>query len=158
MAITKKRKKRRKHYKTGIHKSSKCLLPIRYRSGWEKEVCKFLDASPGVLTYEYECVKIAYIANIRTGKVRTYYPDFLITYSNGDKKLVEVKRQDKLNDPKVIKKAEAAIKWCASQSPKIQYEFWSNTIIEAIARLNLASKPLVRPNTPQTHKRPQKGK
>lgn len=128
------RRKRKGRYKTGIYRSKKCILPIKYRSSWEKEVCKFLDADPNVLEYGYECVSIPYISNLRTKKVRLYFPDFLVTYVNGTKKLIEVKRKDKLNDPKVLKKAEAAREWSKKQG--IEYEFWTNQTILAIKKIN----------------------
>jgi hypothetical protein len=112
---------------------------VEYRSGWELEVAKYLDLDPKVKEYEYESITIEYLSNTRTGKIRTYYPDFLITYKDGTKKLVEVKRRDKLNDPKVIKKAKAAEAWCAKQEPKVIYEFWTNMMIEAFRKINEAS-------------------
>ena len=149
----KKRRRRRKgHYKTGIHISPKCKTPIAYRSGWELEVAKFLDNSDFVVEYGYECVVIQYISNTQTGKIRSYYPDFLITYKDGSKKLVEVKRKDKLNDPKVIKKAKAAESWCANQNPKIKYEFWSNLIVETFIKINEAANPEPKPVIPASLK------
>ena len=137
--IKRKRRKKKKHYKTGVYKSLKCKTPVEYRSGWELEVAKYLDIDPQVKEYEYESVTIEYLSNTRTGKVRTYYPDFLITYKDGTRKLAEVKRRDKLNDPKVIKKARAAEAWCAKQNPPVQYEFWTNMMIEAFRKINEAS-------------------
>lgn len=135
----KKKRKRKRRYKTGVHKSPKCATPIEYRSGWEKEVCIFLDNDPNVVEYGYECVTIPYVSNARTGKIRTYYPDFLVTYKDGTKKLIEVKRRDKLADPKVLKKAKAAEEWAKRQN--IAYEFWTNTIIMALKKLNHANDP-----------------
>lgn len=132
-------RKRKKRYITGIHHSPKCRVPIHYRSSWEKEVCKYLDLDSQVQEYEYECLAIEYVSNQRTGKVRSYYPDFLITYKDGSKKLAEVKRKDKLNDPLVIKKAKAAKEWCAKQEPIVTYEFWTNMMIEAFRKINEAS-------------------
>jgi hypothetical protein len=102
-------------------------------------VAKYLDLDPHVLEYGYECLTIDYVSNVRTGKIRSYYPDFLITYKDGTRKLVEVKRKDKLNDPKVLKKAKAAEAWCAKQN--VKYEFWTNTVIEALRKINEAHSP-----------------
>jgi hypothetical protein len=136
--VVKKRRKKKK-YKTGVHHSPKCATPIEYRSGWEKEVCIFLDNDPNVVEYGYECVTIQYVSNTRTGKIRTYFPDFLVTYKDGTKKLIEVKRQDKLADPKVLKKAKAAEKWAEKEN--VAYEFWTNTMIFAIKKLNSLGQP-----------------
>lgn len=140
MAVPVKRRRRKKsRYKTGIHRSPKCFTPIEYRSGWELEVCKFLDSDPSVKEYGYECVVIQYLSNPRTGKVRSYYPDFLITYTDGTRKLIEVKRKDKLNDPKVLKKAKAAEIW--AKANKVTYEFWTNTVISVLKKINDATSP-----------------
>lgn len=138
MPAKKRRRRKKKHYKTGTYKSPKCKTPIEYRSGWELEVAKYLDLDPQVQEYGYECLVIEYVSNTRTKKVRSYYPDFLITYKDGSRKLAEVKRKDKLNDPLVIKKAKAAEEWCAKQNPPVRYEFWCDSIITAIKRINEA--------------------
>jgi hypothetical protein len=149
MAVAKKRRRKKRRYKTGTYKSPKCKTPIEYRSGWELEVCKYLDLDPSVLEYGYECMTIEYVSNVRTGKVRSYYPDFLITYKDGTRKLVEVKRKDKLNDPKVVKKAKAAEIWAKANG--VRYEFWTNTIIEAFRKINEAHNPS--PPKPKPKKR-----
>lgn len=137
-SVPKKRKRRRKgRYRTGTHKSPKCLQPIKYRSGWELEVCRYLDNEPSVASYEYESVIIPYVSNIRTGRIRKYYPDFLVTYDTGKRVMIEVKRKDKLADIKVMKKAEAGRLW--SQQNGATYELWTNTIIEALRRINKAT-------------------
>ena len=133
----KKRKRRRKRkYKTGIHRSLKASKPIKYRSGWEKSVCIYLDCDPNVISYEYEAIAIPYISNKQTGKVRRYYPDFLVHYSDGKKIMVEVKRTDKLLDPKVMKKTEAGKLWC--QQHGVVFELWTNLLIEKIKKNNEA--------------------
>lgn len=129
------RRRKRSHYKTGVHISSKCTSgKIKYRSGWEFQVCLWLDSDPLVASYGYECLKIPYVANYKTGKVRIYFPDFLITYTNGDRKLVEVKRMDKIGTASVIKKSAAARTWCDGNN--VVFEIWSNTMIEGIRKIN----------------------
>jgi hypothetical protein len=131
----KKRKRRKKgRYRTGTHKSPKASKPIDYRSGWELEVCKYLDHEPSVVSYEYETIIIPYISNIRTGKVRRYFPDFLVTYQDGKRVMVEVKRNDKLTNPLVMKKTEAGRQWC--QQNGAIYELWCDTLIGKIKKIN----------------------
>ncbi len=131
----KKRKRKSSRYKTGVHPSQKCLNgPAEYRSGWEKEVLIYLDGAQNVENYLYEGVKIPYVSNIRTKKIRTYYPDFLIRYTTGEIVMVEVKRKDKLADPCVIKKKRAAEDWC--QKEGIEYQIWTNDIIKTLKRIN----------------------
>ena len=74
-----------------------------------------LDSDPAVVSWTYEQTVIEYISNIRTKKIRKYYPDFCITYSDGHVEVVEVKPKRKLEQAVVKKKAEAARLWCASR-------------------------------------------
>lgn len=126
--VAKKRKKRG-HYHTGIHLSPKCKEPIAYRSGWELSACKHLDSLNTVDEYWYESVRIPYVANVRSSKTRYYLPDFIIKFSDGSMKMVEVKRENQLTNLKVMKKAAAAKLWCQAQKIKITYEFWTDKII-----------------------------
>jgi len=132
MTVIKKKRRRKSRYKTGIHKSPKCTTPINYRSSWEYTICLYLDDDPEVVSYSYESIKIPYIANKKSGRLRNYYPDFLVHYANGKTLLVEVKRQNQLNNLKVIKKAEAGKLW-ASQN-KAEYRFWSDKMVLPLKR------------------------
>ena len=109
--IKRKKRKRKGHYKTGTHTSPKAG-DCNYRSGWELEYMQYLDANSDVISYTYEQVIVAYISNIRSGKLRKYFPDFLVEYSSGVKKLVEIKPKKRLDQVKVQKKLEAAKLWC----------------------------------------------
>lgn len=124
---------RKSHYITGIHLSVKCTTPIHYRSSWELAVCRFLDASDNVEAYAYEAVAIPYYysaKNTKRPKMRLYYPDFCVKYTNGKKLLIEVKRSDKLNGVIVQCKAKAAVEW--SKTNNYEYQFWTDSIIKSI--------------------------
>lgn len=124
--------KRQTHYITGTHISPKCARPIVYRSSWELYVCKHFDEDPQILSYDYEPYKIAYTSNARSGRVRFYIPDFVVNYVDGSQKIIEVKRNSALNNITVVKKAEAARRWCESLTKKgrlTTYEFWCESII-----------------------------
>lgn len=96
-------------------------------------MCKHLDDDITVASYEYEPYKIAYIANVRSSKVRFYIPDFVVTYTDGSVKIIEVKRTSALNNNVVMKKAEAAKRWCESlkkqKGIEHSYEFWCESIV-----------------------------
>jgi len=125
--------RRQTHYITGTHISPKSMHPIQYRSSWELYVCKHFDEDPRVLSYDYEPYKIAYISNLKSGRVRFYIPDFVVNYADGTQKIIEVKRNSALNNNTVIKKAEAARRWCESLTKKTgkkhMYELWTEIII-----------------------------
>ena len=107
-----KRRKRKKKYHTGIHVSPKTGQECHYRSGWELAYLQHLDADPEVVGYRYEDVKIPYVSNVRTGKLRSYWPDFLVQRKDGQQILVEIKPKRKLDQDRVQKKLKAAALWC----------------------------------------------
>ncbi len=72
-----------------------------------------LDASPDVEFWSYEKTVIEYVSNVRTKKVRKYYPDFLVRYKDGRTELIEVKPKRKLEQAVIKKKMTAALLWCA---------------------------------------------
>ena len=126
----KKRRRRRKHYITGTYNSTKCTSgPVNYRSSWELSVAQYLDHDATVVSYQYEALQIPYLFR---GKTHTYYPDFIVQYSNAKNKVIEVKRKDKLLDLKVIAKQKAVKLWCESNG--YEYVFWTNLMIEAIRK------------------------
>lgn len=106
---------------------------MHYRSGWELVVAKQFDADPSVVSYEYESLKIPYVSNIRTKKVRNYIPDFLVLLTNGKKIIIEVKRQNVLNNLIIQKKTEAAKKW--SKLNNMEYELWTDSVIKALKKV-----------------------
>lgn len=85
---------------------------VRYRSSWEKGFVEHLDSDPSVLEFRYEWVRIPYVSNSRTGKVRNYMPDFIVTYSDGRVVVYEIKPASRVDQPRNVKKFEAARKWC----------------------------------------------
>ena len=91
-----------------------------------------LDRNPDVIAYEYETVVIPYTLG---GKLRRYYPDFLVKYKSGRVSLVEVKRQDKLTTKVVMTKAQAARQWIVEQKNGWVYEVWTDAVIEAYRKV-----------------------
>ena len=81
---------------------------------------QYLDADASVLTWSYESVIIPYVSNKKTGKLRKYYPDFLVTYVAGHKILVEIKPSKRVTQVKVAKKLEAAATWCKASGMALQ--------------------------------------
>lgn len=133
------RRKKRRHYKTGIHNSPKCSSPIHYRSGWELTVAQTLDNNPDVISYEYESLQIPYVV---AGKRHDYCPDFIIAYKSGKRVIVEVKRQDKLSNRVVVAKAVAARRWITEQNNGWTYEIWTDAVVEAFKKLlDIKNKP-----------------
>jgi hypothetical protein len=108
----KKRKKKRKgHYIRGTY-TSPIAGECKYRSGWELKVMVYLDENPEVEAWSYEKTVIEYVSNVRSKKIRKYYPDFFVKYKDGRTELIEVKPKRKLEQLTVKKKADAAREWC----------------------------------------------
>lgn len=74
----------------------------------------YLDASDEVASWSYEQIVINYVSNVRSGKVRRYFPDFYVKFSDGHEKIVEIKPNRKLKHALVQKKAAAANEWCSA--------------------------------------------
>lgn len=130
----KKRKRKRKGgYKRGVYQATKCVEPIKYRSSWELIVAKYLDSDPNVEKFEYESLKIPYLSNKNTKKMRNYIPDFFVHYADGKKLLIEVKPIKRLGQLLVIKKSEAAKLWGLNNG--VGYVFWTEQMIKVLKKL-----------------------
>lgn len=86
------------------------------RSPYEHRFIEILDKDPSVLSFVCEPFRIPY----EFGTRRNYVPDFLVTYSDGFKKVIEVKPAGLVNDPQNIAKAIAATKYCLENSMMYQ--------------------------------------
>ena len=74
----------------------------------------WLDANPDVITYSYEKVIIEYVSNLKSGRRRKYFPDFLVEYVDR-KEMIEIKPSKRVQQVKVQKKIQAAKGWCDAQ-------------------------------------------
>jgi hypothetical protein len=68
-----------------------------------------------VVSYVYEPFKIPYTSNRKTGKVRNYIPDVLVTYADR-KVLVEIKPSKRVTGRTNMKKMLAAKDYCLANS------------------------------------------
>jgi hypothetical protein len=108
------KRKKRGRYQRGEYVSTKTGNLYKYRSGWEEKFMVYLDSNPAVKHWTYEQTVIEYVSNIRTKKVRRYYPDFYIKYQDDNEEIVEIKPKRKLEQTIIKKKASAAELWCKS--------------------------------------------
>src|ERR1700688_72277 len=116
MAVRKRRRKRKSRYHRGTYVSVKSGQSCSYRSGWELQYMQWLDACPTVKDWSYESVIIPYVSNSKTGKIRKYWPDFLVEYIDNHQELVEIKPSKRLVQAKVKKKLAAAGDHCRAHS------------------------------------------
>jgi len=105
----------------GEYTSTKTGEVIFYRSSWELVYAELLDNDPTVVTWEYEPFSIVY----RHGnKMKNYLPDFLVTYDDGIKELVEVKPKQLETYGVNVAKRDAALTICVAEGWR--YAGWSN--------------------------------
>lgn len=103
----------------GEYTSSKTGETHNYRSSWELRYMKELDEDNEVKTWEYETIKLPYTFK---GTSRHYIPDFMVTYQDDTKVLVEVKPAS-LTETKQNKAKEAvAREWCKSNMAKYKIQ------------------------------------
>lgn len=118
--VKKIKRKRRGGRKRGKYKSTKMGVEMTYRSGWELEYFHFLDKCDEVLQFFSESIKIAYTSNVKTGKKRNYIPDLYVIYSDGSRKILEIKPKSKILQRTNLKKFSAAREFCIKQGMEFQ--------------------------------------
>jgi hypothetical protein len=106
------KKKKRGRYHRGTYSSTKSGIQYNFRSGWEQKYMIHLDENPDVSSWTYEKLVIEYVSNQKTKKIRRYFPDFYVEFSDGSKKVIEIKQKRKLEQAIVKKKTTAAQAWC----------------------------------------------
>ena len=87
-----------------------------YRSSWELHYAEYLDQDEDVEKFYYEKVKIPYISNFKTRKLRNYIPDFVVYFKDGTVKVVEIKPANMTGKILNEKKFDAARGWCISNN------------------------------------------
>ena len=108
---------------TGYYTSKKTNIRMKHRSSYERRMMICLDEDPLVRSYDYESIVITYGDNLN----KRYIVDFDVEFSD-NRKLIEVKSKDFLNDPVVIAKEKAATKYCNKHN--ITYSIYTLKEIE----------------------------
>jgi hypothetical protein len=106
-------------WSVGQYTSIKTDATYNYRSSWEAEFMRILDAEPRVSTWNYEPLTIPYVYE---GKTRRYIPDFLIVL-DGEDVLVEVKPPSLIDTGLNEAKRQAALEFC--QRNGWSYRHWN---------------------------------
>ncbi len=69
-----------------------------------------------------------------TYRIRSYYPDFYVVMRDGKIKLIEIKGDNKIDDPVVLAKAEAASEMASHSA--IEYEMWPGSWVTSHANVH----------------------
>jgi len=88
---------------------------------------KYLDNATDVVDWVYE----PFFIKIDEGK--RYIPDFLVTYNDGCRKLIEIKPMWMLNDENVVKKHDVAKGFCKNSN--IEYMIYCLEDIEKMENM-----------------------
>lgn len=111
-------------WQQGTYEPKKSIGPCRYKSSWELEGMRQLDACSAIDNWRYEKLSIPYIDP--KGQKRRHIPDFQIELATGERAIIEIKPKKWLLNSKFQQaKIEAAKKFCASQN--IVYGLWDIT-------------------------------
>ena len=84
-------------------------VEVYLRSSYEVRFAQMLDESDNVICWEHEPFRIPYLFE---GSTHNYVPDFLITHTNDERELVEVKPAVLRGSDVVQTKESAARAWC----------------------------------------------
>jgi len=101
--------------------SEKNTKSLHYRSSWELAYMKFLESKEDVISYMYEGLRVEYLDE--KGIKRYTVPDFLISYSNGAKVIVEVRPLWRTNDKNTRKKMEVVCNFCRENDKSYVWVF-----------------------------------
>lgn len=111
-----------KKYIKGWHNSPKTIKPMLFRSSLEKRMMVCLDKDTSVVSYQYESFFIKYNQNKR------YIPDFLVTYTDNKKHLIETKGGQFLAEDSTQNKTQAALIYCDEKG--YEYKIYSTKEIK----------------------------
>lgn len=109
------------HHLRGWHESPKSGK-VYFRSSYEKKAFLKLDADDSVKSYTTESVSVEYFHPIKQ-ITSSYIIDLLVEYTDGSKKLVEIKPEKWLMDEVIICKIEAG--GIKAQEIGATFEVWT---------------------------------
>jgi hypothetical protein len=119
----KKMQSRNNSYKTGYFFSVKNNETLFYQSSYELKAFEILEKDNDVLSFKKANIFIQYLND--ANEKRSYVPDFIATYKNGSKIILEIK--PKRLRPENFLKFEAGFKYCKEKGFK--YEIWDEDIL-----------------------------
>ena len=119
---------------------------ITWRSLWERNCFRWIDANPNIVGWASEEIVIPYLC-LTDKKMHRYYPDIFFKTKDGKKFLIEIKPSKETQPPKQSKKTRRMInetltyvkntsKWAAAekfcQDNGIVFQIWDENILESL--------------------------
>ena len=111
-------------FKTGYITLPRLGMTLLYRSSYELTALLMLDSRQEVVEVLGEVNHIPYCAI--DSRIRIYIPDMLITLDDGQKFLIEVKPEKKVNDEFKCK-IPATLDWCKKN--QVTYCIWTEKVL-----------------------------
>lgn len=106
---------------------------VWYRSSLERSWFEKLEKDESVISYQVEPLRVRYVWG---GLRKTYNPDLLVFYTDGRKKLVEIKPEGEwLRTPRTLAKWDAARLWCVARG--FRFCIWGYRGLRTRPRLKL---------------------
>jgi hypothetical protein len=124
-----------KNHHHGHFTSMKTGITMAYRSSWEYEAMKWLDANESVVAYQYEKVRIPYyVQGFDQRHKRHYVPDFIVFFADGHQEMWELKPSSLCTNHQTELKREAALVYCKMQGIR-DYKILTKTDLIALGIL-----------------------
>jgi len=101
------------HGKNGYFYSEKNKKKLWYRSSYELQAYEILEQLSKVVKYEPEPFYIPYKFQ---GLIKNYIPDILVIYDDSSQELIEVMRENLLDDERRVAKIKSAKEYCKSNN------------------------------------------
>lgn len=144
---------KKKHYYSGkyrpinISKYDGDYRQISYRSLWERQVFKWCDQNPDIVSWSSEETIVPYRCKT-DNKIHRYFVDLKIKFNNGETYLIEIKPKKQTVEPKIrtrktkgyitevltyaknISKWQAAQEYCADRG--MIFEVWTEDTLKAL--------------------------
>jgi hypothetical protein len=93
--------------------------PIIYRSSWERKFCLYCERNPEIISWSSESFFIQYFSPL-DNKYHKYFPDYIVSLTNGSVYVVEIKPKSQLIKPEPPKRKTPK----SLKSYKWAYETW----------------------------------
>jgi len=108
--------------RVGVYHSLKTNTSLFYASSYEKRAMEILDTDTNIKTYS-NCKFFINYTDPEKNKVHNYFPDISAEYETGEKKIIEIKSEYQVLDPKNLAKFAAAREYCGQNN--LEFEVWT---------------------------------
>jgi len=109
-------------WKTGYFYSKKNKKKYKFRSSYEKAIFKILENDKNVIKYEYEPIILFFHYK---GRMKRYFPDLLVQYTNNSYKLIEIKPKWRFLNISLYLKSQLLVAKDYAERHNMIFEVWN---------------------------------